>query len=307
LGSHLARALLAAGAKVIGVDIVPRRDNSVLNVARKNLVSVQGDVSFFNIVRYIIGIKKPAIIFHLAAEAIVEKAYNNPVRTFKSNIEGTWNILEVCRGKKYVEGIVVASSDKAYGSQSHLPYKEDSPLQGLHPYDASKSCEDIIAQTYYHSYGLPVTVVRCGNIFGPGDLNFSRLIPDAIRCAVQSKRFVIRSDGKFTRDYVYIDDIVNGYILLAENMKKKKLYGEAFNLSNEKPLSVLKAVRKIKEVYGAGEMKAPKVVNRVKYEIRDQYLSAKKAKKILGWKPAYTFEEGLKKTIMWYKNMLSRT
>jgi CDP-glucose 4,6-dehydratase len=241
---------------------------------------------------------KPQVIFHIAAEAIVGEANKDPVKAFKSNIEGTWNILEASRGRKFIEAIVVASSDKAYGSHKVLPYKEDAPLKGSHPYDVSKSCADLICYAYWNTYRVPVCVTRCGNIYGPGDFNYSRVVPDAIRCAIQDKQFKIRSDGKFTRDYVYVEDIVNGYITLAEKMKKLKLYGEAFNFSDENPITVIEMVKKI---YHLSEQKPDyKILNSAKYEIKHQYLCSKKARKVLSWKPEYSLDEGLKKTLKWY-------
>ena len=199
-----------------------------------------------------------------------------------------------------VKAIIIASSDKAYGSHTKLPYKENTPLSGEHPYDVSKSCADLIACTYCHTYDLPVVVTRCGNIFGPGDFNFSRLVPDTIRSAIQNKTLIIRSDGKFTRDYIYVSDIVSGYILLAEKMQKLKVFGEAFNFSDENPISVLELVKKIYHL--ANKKPNYKILGKAKYEIKHQYLSSKKAKRIFGWKPRYTLEEGLKKTITWYKD-----
>lgn len=299
LGSNLVKVLLGYGCRVTGVDKVSRRPISVLNGLRGMIRSVKADISNLHAVNRVIKSERPEILFHLAAEAIVGRARRDPLQVFASNIQGTWNILEACRGKNYVKGIIVASSDKAYGSSKKLPYNEETPLRGLHPYDASKSCEDILAQTYHNTYKSPISILRCGNIYGPGDFNFSRLIPDAIRCALASKRLVIRSDGTFTRDFVYVDDIVRGYMMVAEKMRKAKLHGEAFNLSNERPYSVLQVFKKIEKIFGP-TVKKPKILNRAKDEIHDQYLSARKAKRVLGWRPQFTLDEGLKKTIDWY-------
>lgn len=298
LGSNLAKALISYGAKVIGIDKVKNRPDSVLTGFRSRIVCIKGDISNLGLVKSLIDRYKPQIIFHLAAEAIVGEANKNPIMTFKSNIEGTWNILEASRNKKFIEAIVVASSDKAYGSHKVLPYKEDASLKGNHPYDVSKSCADLICYTYWNTYKVPVCVTRCGNIFGPGDFNYSRLVPDAIRCALKGKQFVIRSDGKFTRDYVYVEDIADGYITLAEKMKKLKLYGEAFNFSDENPIAVIDIVKKIYSLVG----KKPnyKILNQARYEIKHQYLCSAKARRILGWRPGYTLEKGLEKTINWY-------
>jgi CDP-glucose 4,6-dehydratase len=173
-------------------------------------------------------------------------------------------------------------------------------LQGNHPYDVSKSCADLITNTYFHTYGLPVAITRCGNIYGPGDFNFSRLIPDAIRCVLSGKTLKIRSDGRFVRDYVYVDDIVSGYIRIAELLKRCNLNGEAFNLSDEKPLTVMEVLKEIKNSGFTGNKLRYKIMNTAKYEIKEQYLSSVKARRVLGWKPKYSFKEGLKKTVDWY-------
>ncbi|MDP2923373.1 MAG: GDP-mannose 4,6-dehydratase [Candidatus Omnitrophota bacterium] len=301
LGSNLTKNLISYSAKIIGLDQVKNRPISVLNSSlRKDIICIKGNVGDLKIVRNVINKYKPQIIFHLAAEAIVNRANKNPILTFESNIKGTWNILEASRDKKFIEAIVVASSDKAYGSHKILPYEEDAPLKGDHPYDVSKSCADLISYAYYHTYNLPVAITRCGNVYGPGDFNFSRIIPDAVKCALSNKTFFIRSDGKFTRDYIYIDDIADGYILLAEKLQKNKLAGEAFNFSNEKPITVIELAKRI---YQLVRLKPNyRILNQAKYEIRNQYLASAKARKILGWKPKYNLEEGLNKTIEWYRD-----
>ena len=299
LGSWLTRALVEKGARVVGVDKVKDRPCSVLKGSRSKIKGIKADIVDLRLMKRIVNRYKPRIIFHLAAEAIVGKANKEPVDTFKSNIEGTWNILEASRDKKFIEAIVAASSDKAYGSHKELPYKEGASLKGDHPYDASKSCADLVCYTYWNTYKVPVCVTRCGNIYGPGDFNYSRLVPDAIRCAIKGRQFTIRSDGRFTRDYVYVEDIVNGYVMLAEKMKKLKLYGEAFNFSNENPVTVIGIVKKI---YGlTGKKPDYKILNEVKYEIKHQYLSSRKSRKILNWESKYSLKEGLAKTIDWYR------
>ncbi|MDD5449040.1 MAG: GDP-mannose 4,6-dehydratase [Candidatus Omnitrophica bacterium] len=301
LGSWLARALLKRGAAVIGVDKVINRPISILEDSRRNIICVKGDVADMRLINRIIARHKPEVIFHLAAEAIVGEANKKPVKAFKSNIEGTWNILEASRNKKFIEAVVIASSDKAYGAHKKLPYTEEASLKGAHPYDVSKSCADLLAYTYFNTYNVPVCITRCGNIYGEGDFHFSRLVPDAIRCAITNETLLIRSDGKFIRDYVYIGDIVNGYIMLAERMVKKGIYGEAFNFSNEDPISVLGLTKKI---YRSANKKLNcKVINKARYEIKKQYLSAKKARRVLGWKPVYSLDRGLTLTINWYKKI----
>jgi len=301
LGSWLSKTLIDRGCKVIGLDKITNRPGSVLNNGfRKKIVGIRGNVANLKLVKNLFDKYKPDIVFHLAAEAIVNRANKNPVRTFKSNIQGTWNILEGARDKKFIKAIIVASSDKAYGSQDNLPYREDStPLKGSHPYDVSKSCADLLCHTYYNTFNIPVCVTRCGNIYGPGDHNFSRLIPDTVKSAAKNKTLLIRSNGKFTRDYIYVADVISGYLTLAKKMQNKKVHGEAFNFSNEKPVSVLEIVKLAYQLSG----KEPnyKILNLAKHEIKDQYLSAKKARRDLGWKPDYTLKEGLNKTILHYK------
>ncbi|MDD2752078.1 MAG: GDP-mannose 4,6-dehydratase, partial [Candidatus Omnitrophica bacterium] len=210
-----------------------------------------------------------------------------------------WNILEACRNTKGIRAVIIASSDKAYGSHRVLPYTEKTPLKGAHPYDVSKSCADLLADTYAHTYKLPVAVTRCGNIYGPGDFNFSRLVPDAVRCALKGKKLLIRSDGKFTRDYVFVGDIVNGYLILAEKLQKLKLSGEAFNFSDENPLTVIELVNTVFKL--VNDKPNYKILDKVKYEIKYQYLASGKARKMLGWKPLFNLKAGLKKTIAAYQ------
>ncbi len=299
LGSNLTRQLLEKGAKIVGLDILVNRKETIFTKEEyRQIITIKGSVVDFPLVKKIIAKHKIEIIFHVAAEAIVGRSLKDPMNTFHANIEGTWNILEACRQLGTVEAIVVASSDKAYGSHKILPYKENAPLIGNHPYDVSKSCADLIAYTYYHTYNVPVAVTRCGNIYGPGDFNFSRIIPEAMRCMYYGRTLLIRSDGKFTRDYVYVEDIVNGYILLAEKLKKLKLAGEAFNISDENPISVLKLLGQLSKF--SGRKLNYKILNQARYEIKDQYLASGKARKILGWKPKYTLEQGLERTVDWY-------
>jgi len=303
LGSNLTKELLKSKAKIIGLDIKTLRKETILSRDDyKRLVVYKGSVANFNLVKKILRRHSINVIFHLAAEAIVGRSHNNPRRAFKSNITGTWEVLEAARKQGNMEAIVVASSDKAYGSHKKLPYREDAPLIANHPYDVSKSCADLIAHTYAYTYDLPVAITRCGNIFGPGDFNFSRLIPDAIRCAIKSRRFLIRSDGRFMRDYIYVSDIVSGYILLAEKVKKLKLKGEAFNFSDENPMAVLEVVEKIYKLLG--QEKCYRILNRAKYEIKNQYLSSKKSRRILGWRSLYSFDSGLRETIQFMRGIL---
>ena len=305
LGSWLVKILLEKGASIVGVDKVKNRPGSVLKGIRKDIIGIKGDIVDLKLINRIIERHKPSVIFHLAAEAIVEEGNKNPVNAFKSNIEGTWNILEASRNKRFIKSVVVASSDKAYGSHKLLPYSENAPLKGDHPYDVSKSCADLICFAYYNTYQIPVCVTRCGNIYGPGDHNFSRIVPDAIRCALTDRKLLIRSDGKFVRDYIYVEDIVMAYILLAETMFRRDIAGEDFNFSDENPLSVLGIVKKIYSLARPSSKKANvKILNQAKYEIKKQYLSSGKARRILKWKPIYSLEKGMRETIKWYKDYI---
>ncbi|OGS45213.1 MAG: sugar dehydratase [Elusimicrobia bacterium RIFOXYD2_FULL_34_15] len=305
LGSNLTKILISADANIVGLDIEVKRKNTLFNKEDyKKIVTVKGSVADYNLVKNIISKYKIEVVLHLGAEAIVGKCIKNPLLTFSSNIEGTWNILEVCRNSKTVKSIVTASSDKAYGSHKILPYKEDAPLHGDHPYDVSKSCADLIAYTYFHTYGLPVATTRCGNIYGPGDFNFSRIVPDTVRCMIANKPIEIRSDGKFTRDYVFVEDIANGYILLAEKLQQLKLGGEAFNFSDENPITVIELVKRIYQI--AGKKPDYKILNQAKYEIKHQYLASQKARRILKWKPEFTLNTGLKKAVDWYTNYFNK-
>ena len=301
LGAWLAKTLIEKGARVVGLDLVKNRKDVVLDGYRSQIVGLRGDIADIKTVRRILNRYQPQTIFHVAAEAIVGTANKNPLRTFQSNIQGTWNILEAARHIKSIQEIVVASSDKAYGSHKKLPYHESMALQGEHPYDVSKSCADLLCQAYFKTFQVPVCITRCGNIYGPGDYNFSRLVPDAIRHVLRNKQFMIRSDGTFTRDYIYVKDIVDGYVVLAEQMKSKKLFGQAFNFSYEKPFTVLEFLDLVIQK-GGGRKIPPKILNQAQHEIRDQYLSSNKARQILGWRPEHSVEDGLKETIAWNRH-----
>jgi len=240
---------------------------------------------------------------HLAAQAIVGIANRNPLSTFESNIQGTWNLLEACRRSRAVKSIVVASSDKAYGEHEHLPYGEDAPLQGRHPYDVSKSCGDLIARTYAHTYGLPVAVTRCGNFYGGGDLNWNRIVPGTIRSVVRGERPIIRSDGQNVRDYFYVEDGAAAYMLLAEQLHgRPELRGQAFNFSNERETTVIELVRRVLDAMQSDL--EPVVLNEASNEIRRQFLSAARARRTLPWTPLFTLDEGMRRTVAWYERFL---
>jgi len=304
LGGWLVERLAQAGAEVVCLirDSVPRSRLFHDGVADQ-ITSVRGDVRDQALIERVLGEYEIDTVMHLAAQTIVGIANRNPISTFESNIQGTWALLEAARRSPRVKQIVQASSDKAYGDQPQLPYTEDAPLRGTHPYDVSKSCADLIAQNYAHSFGLPVVVTRCGNFYGGGDLNWSRIVPGTIRSLLRGERPVIRSDGDFIRDYFYIEDGVCAYMQLAEQLAaRRELAGEAFNFSNEQQISVLDLVRVISNVMGSNL--EPDIRNEASNEIRHQYLSAAKARAMLGWTPSFTLETGLRKTVAWYREFL---
>ena len=294
--------LLRRGAKVTGLvrDLVPKSRLYTDEWANKINI-VRGGVEDVGVIERAIAEYEVDTVFHLAAQTIVGVANKHPLGTFEANIKGTWNLLEACRRVGGVSRIVIASSDKAYGDQEVLPYNETTPLQGEHPYDVSKSCADLISRTYYISYGLPVCITRCGNFYGGGDLNFNRIVPDTIRSALRDKPVTIRSDGSYIRDYFYVKDGVLAYLHLAEQMDRKEVLGKAFNFSNELQITVLELVRKILVLMNKTDLE-PVILNRAINEIKHQYLSAEKARKLLNWHPEYTLERGLEETIKWYED-----
>lgn len=304
VGGWLVRQLVERGASVVCLvrDWVPQSE-----LVRARLIDrvtvVRGDVADQTVLERILGEYETETVIHLAAQTIVGIANRNPVSTFQTNIGGTWSLLEACRRSPAVRQIVLASSDKAYGEHEKLPYDEDAPLQGRHPYDVSKSCGDLLAQTYAATYGLPVVITRCGNFFGGGDLNWNRLVPGTVRSVLRGERPVIRSDGQFVRDYFYVEDGAAAYLLLAEKLAASPdLKGEAFNFSNETQITVLDLVRRVQDLMGSSL--DPDIRNESGNEIRRQYLSAAKARRRLGWRPLFTLEDGLRRTIEWYRRFL---
>ena len=299
LGSWLVKALVDNNANVVCLvrDIVPK-SNLYLNGYYKKVVVVNGSLEDYFMIERTLNEYEVDTIFHLGAQTIVGTANRSPLATFESNIKGTWNVLEAARNSELIERILVASSDKAYGEQEKLPYTEDMPLKGSHSYDVSKSCADLIAQSYYYTYNLPIGITRCGNFYGGGDLNFNRIVPGTIKSVLNNERPVIRSDGKYIRDYIFILDAVEAYLFLAKKLGNPAIRG-AFNFSNESQVTVLDVVKKILKLMGREDLE-PRILNEARSEITHQYLSAKKAKEILGWKPKYTLEEGLRRTIKWY-------
>lgn len=302
VGSWLTQRLIDSGADVVCLvrDWVPQSEA----VRRGNLERVKvvrGDIRDREVLERALGEFEIDTVIHLAAQTIVTIANRNPISTFETNIAGTWNLLEACRRSPRVKQIVVASSDKAYGDQETLPYDENTPLQGQHPYDVSKSAADLIAYTYAKSFDLPVSITRCGNFYGGGDLNWNRIIPGTIRSILRGQRPVIRSDGDYIRDYFYVEDGAAAYMLLAEQLAARpELKGQAFNFSNEIQVSVSEIVTQILK-----ETKSdltPDIRNEVSNEIRHQYLSAEKARRELGWRPKFNLADGLRNTIDWYKD-----
>lgn len=300
LGSWLINRLQGLGANVVCLirDWVPQSD-----IVRSRLIEqvkiVRGDVRDQALLERALGEYEINTLFHLAAQTIVGIANRNPISTFETNIQGTWSLLEACRRSSTVKQIVVASSDKAYGDQGKLPYDENTPLQGQHPYDVSKSCADLIAHTYAVTYDLPVAITRCGNFYGGGDLNWNRIVPGTIRSILRDQRPIIRSDGNYVRDYFYIEDGVAAYTLLVEQLSANpELRGQAFNFANEAQFTVLELVERILSLMGS--KLEPEVRNEATNEIRHQYLSAAKAREVLSWQPLFSLDEGLKRTIEWY-------
>jgi CDP-glucose 4,6-dehydratase len=304
IGGWLVRRLLDAEADVVCLvrDWVPQSEFVRAGLMERVKV-VNGDVRSQSLLERVLGEYEIDTVIHLAAQTIVGIANRNPVSTFKTNVGGTWALLEACRRSPTVKQIVVASSDKAYGEYTQLPYDEDAPLMGRHPYDVSKSCADLIAQSYAATYNLPVAITRCGNFYGGGDLNWNRIVPGTIRSVLRGQRPVIRSDGKFVRDYFYADDGAAANLTLAERLAAdKNLIGHAFNFSNESRISVSELVDRILALMKSDLQ--PDVRNEAVNEIREQYLSAAKAREMLGWKPLFTLDEGLRRTIDWYREFL---
>jgi CDP-glucose 4,6-dehydratase len=305
VGAWLVKQLLERGSYVVALirDADPQSELFRSgDVARVSVVS--GDLTDFFTVERAISEHEIDTVLHLAAQPIVGVAHRFPLQTFESNIRGTYHLLEACRiHRALVRCVVVASSDKAYGEQPQLPYTEEMPLRGRHPYEVSKSCADLLAQSYHHTYGLPVGIARCGNVYGGGDLNWSRIVPGTIRSLLRGERPVIRSDGRYVRDYIYVKDVAHAYLTLADGIGDAALHGAAFNFSPESRVNVLELVERITALMGCGSL-TPDVQNTALGEIRSQYLSADKASRLLAWKPAHTLEAGLRETIAWYREFL---
>ena len=301
LGGALCKRLVKLGAQVVAIvrDWTPQSEFVMSEIFQKVSV-VWGDITDEYTVRRALVEYEVEFVFHLAAQTLVPVANRAPLPTFESNIRGTWQVLDACRTVGGIRAIVLASSDKAYGEKEKLPYTEDMPLEPIYPYDVSKACAELIARSYAKTFKLPVIITRCGNFFGEGDLNFSRIVPGTIKAVLEGERPKIRSDGTPVRDWIYVEDVVDAYLLCARRIwERPSLRGEAFNFSYERPMTVLEMVKLILKLMNSNL--EPIILNEAKNEIQKQYLSSRKAREVLGWKPNYTLEEGLKRTIRWYK------
>jgi CDP-glucose 4,6-dehydratase len=306
LGGWLVRSLLELRADVVTLvrDWVPESE-LITGGYLERVTVVRGDVCDQTLLERVLGEYEIVTVLHLAAQTIVPIANRNAVSTFETNIAGTWRLLEACRRTPTAKQIVLASSDKAYGDSSALPYLETMSLDATHPYDVSKACADLIGRCYALTWRLPVAITRCGNFFGGGDLNWNRLVPGTMRAILRAERPVIRSDGTPIRDYIYVEDAVSAYLLLAEQLAANPmLAGEAFNFSNESPLTVSALVDRILSLMGSDL--EPLVLNEATNEIPRQYLNAGKARRVLGWQPMFGIDEGLRRTAAWYRDHLKR-
>ncbi len=305
IGGWVAKRLVDEGANVT----VIVRDMKVENafdslVFRQKVNIVQGDIADTLLMQRIMNEFSIEYVYHLAAQAIVGIANKSPLSTFETNIKGTWNILEAARNCSSIKGVVVASSDKAYGDQEKLPYTEDQPLKGLYPYDASKVCTDVLTRCYFKTYGLPIAVTRNANTYGGGDMNFNRIVPQTIKSLIDGEVPVIRSDGLLERDYMYIKDAVDAYLLIGENMDREDVMGNAFNFGVGQPISVINLFNKMIKI--SGSKIKPKILNQASNEIKRQYLCVDKVKKTFGWEPRYSLDAGLKETMEWYKRYFAK-
>jgi len=307
IGSWLTITLADQGARVVGVirDHVPFSYLALTGYLER-IVAVSGSVTDYELLLRAFGEYEIDTCFHLAAQAVVGVANRSPLSTFESNVRGTWTVLEAARNSPLVQRIVVASSDKAYGAKDRLPYREDDALEGLFPYDASKAMADLLARSYFASFGVPVAVTRCGNVYGGGDLNFSRLVPGTIRSLLRGEPPIIRSDGTALRDYLHVPDVVDAYLRTAAALDRPEIRGQAFNFGSDMPVAVLDLVCQIIQISGRRDLK-PQVLGKGKLpgEIHAQYLASEKARRLLAWAPRYSLEEGLREAYRWYQSFLA--
>ncbi|MGQ0804467.1 MAG: NAD-dependent epimerase/dehydratase family protein [Actinomycetota bacterium] len=307
VGSWLTRRLVDEGAAVVALVIDDDPQSELLRSATIEECSVvSGRLEDYATVERAVNGHEVDTVVHLGAQTIVGTAHRAPKATFETNVAGTWNVLDACRTHRdLVERVVVASSDKAYGEQPVLPYTEDMSLDARHPYELSKAAADLVAQSYAYTYELPITIARCGNIYGGGDLNWSRIVPGTIRSLLRGEQPIIRSDGTFLRDYLHVDDAVDAYLALADRAAEQSVAGEAFNFSDESPRTVMEIYTAVCKAVGAGEVE-PRVLNAAVGEIKDQYLDAGKARRVLGWEAGVSLDDGLARTVEWYRELLSR-
>ena len=307
VGSNLTKMLVENGAKVICLQRDDAQPNSLdlLNL-RARVTVAHGELEDIELLTRLLNEYEIDAVFHLAAQAIVGAANRSPISTFETNIRGTYMLLEACRVNSTVKRIVVASSDKAYGSNPTLPYREDFPLQGIFPYDVSKSCTDLLSRSFAVTYDLPVVVTRSANIYGPGDINFSRIIPGTILSVLKNEDPIIRSDGTPLREFIYVGDVCSANLLLAEHIDQCR--GEAFNIGNNEPVQILALTNQIIELAGKSGTLKPNILlkEKIRHEIDAQYLSAEKVEKRLGWKAAVSLNEGLRSSVEWYNQNLDR-
>lgn len=303
VGANLVSRLLAEGTSVVVLERDRTSPNSLDVLGLRNRVTViTGSVDDLELMERALNEYQPQYVFHLAAQALVNAANRSPIATFEANIRGTYMLLEACRRTEPQPAVVVASSDKAYGSHTTLPYTEDFPLQGVFPYDVSKSCTDLIARSYALTYDMPVAVTRSANIYGPGDVNLSRVIPGTIVSVINGERPIIRSDGTPIREFIYVDDVADGYLTVAANIEKTK--GEQFNFGSDEPVQILDLVNRIIAAAGkAGELEPDVLLTtKIQREIDAQYLSGDKMRTTLDWNPKTPLDEGLSKTLTWYRD-----
>ena len=305
VGAWVTRWLVDAGAYTVALISDTDPQSELIRSGYINRIAVMnGRLENYDDVERAINNQEIDSIIHLGAQPIVGAADRSPRHTFESNIQGTWNLLDAARVLGgMVQRIVVASSDKAYGTQPVLPYTEDMSMNGDHPYEVSKSCTDLISTTYARTYGLPVTIARCGNIYGGGDLNWNRIVPGTFRSILRGEQPVLRSDGTFVRDYLHVDDIVSAYLLLGERSHEPELAGQGFNFSDECPLTVMQIYKAICAAAGKPDLE-PKILNAAAGEIKDQYLDSTKAHDVLGWHARVSLQEGLSRSFDWYCDLL---
>jgi CDP-glucose 4,6-dehydratase len=307
LGGWLCAGLVDAGAQVVGLfhDQPPRTCLDLLGYAQR-VTRVRGTLTDASLIERVLSTYSVDTVLHVAARPIVGVAASSPVATFEANVQGTWVVLEACRRAPTVARVIVASTDKAYGDQEKLPYTEEAPLLGINPYDASKVCTDVLARCYAHSYGLALAVTRCANLYGGGDFNFSRIVPDTVRALLAGRAPVIRSDGTPERDYLYIEDAVAAYLTLASHLDEGKLTGHAFNFGTGRPVSVLHVVQELLRVAGRADLRPDiRGSGSTRGEINRQYLDSSKAATLLGWRPTVSLEEGLRRTFTWYQQTMA--